>query len=186
MNDATRMKFCSKCGAEVALRIPEGDDRARFMCESCGAIHYTNPKMVVGCIPEWNGEILLCRRAIPPGYGKWTLPAGYLEDKETVYQGIEREALEEAGARVVDLQPFALLNLSFISQIYFMSRAHLLDMEFKPGFESLDVKLFGEMKIPWDQIAFPVIFETLRLYFKDRATGVFPFHVKDIRPSFVL
>lgn len=141
--------------------------------------------MVVGCIPEWKGEILLCRRAIHPGYGRWTLPAGYLENGETVYQGTEREAREEAGARVADLKPFALLNLAFISQIYFMSRARLLDEDFNPGYESLEVKLFGERDIPWDEIAFPVILETLRLYFADRTAGAFPFHVKDIPPRVV-
>jgi ADP-ribose pyrophosphatase YjhB (NUDIX family) len=141
--------------------------------------------MVVGCIPEWNGKIMLCRRAIHPGYGRWTLPAGYLEDGETVYQGTEREALEEAGARVTDLKPFALLNLSFISQVYFMSRARLLDRDFSPGFESLEVQLFREAEIPWDEIAFPVILETLRLYFADLTVGTFPFHVKDLPPRIV-
>ena len=181
----TPLKYCSNCGATLALRIPEGDDRPRPVCSRCGAIHYSNPKMVVGCIPEWNGEILLCRRAIRPGYGKWTLPAGYLENGETVYQGTEREAREEAGARVGELEPFALLNLSFISQVYFMSRARLLDANFSPGFESLEVQLFREGDIPWDEIAFPVILETLRLYCADRISGAFSFHVKDIPPRLV-
>lgn len=176
------MKFCSICGAAVAFRIPHGDDRLRPVCDNCGAIHYSNPRMVVGCIPEWKGRILLCRRAIQPGYGRWTLPAGYLEDGETVYQGTERETLEEAGARITDLEPFALLNLSFLSQVHFMSRARLLDTNFNPGFESLEVQLFSEGAIPWKEIAFPVIVKTLRLYFADRTAGSYPFHVNDIAP----
>ena len=176
------MKFCSDCGAPVASRTPPGDDRPRFICNDCGTIHYQNPKMVVGCIPELNDRILLCRRAIEPGYGKWTLPAGYLENGETVYQGIKREALEEAGAKIKDLRPFALLNLSFISQVYLIFRANLLATDFTTGGESLEIKLYREEEIPWDCIAFSVIQETLRLYFKDRPTGRFSFHIKDINP----
>lgn len=180
------MNFCSKCGATVTLRVPNGDDRPRPVCNRCGAIHYNNPRLVVGCIPEWDGSLLLCRRAIRPGYGKWTLPAGYLENGETVYQGTERETREEAGAEVVDLEPLALLNLSFISQIYFMSRARLLNTDFRAGVESLEVQLFKEGEIPWAELAFPVIVETLRLYFADRAAGTFGFHVKDLLPSIVV
>lgn len=178
------MNYCSNCGAHVSLRVPPGDDRPRFVCGNCATIHYENPKMVVGSIPEWNSKILLCRRAIEPGYGKWTLPAGYLENGETVFEGTLRETWEEAGAKIEDLQPFALLNLSFISQVYLMFRARLLKTDFSAGSESLEIRLFREEEIPWNELAFTVIRETLKLYFEDRPEGEFPFHIRDIDPSF--
>ena len=177
------MNFCSNCGARVTLRIPPEDDRPRFVCDRCNTIHYENPKMVVGCIPEKNGEILLCRRAIQPGYGKWTLPAGYMENNETVHEGTRREAWEEAGATIQGLVPYAILNLSFISQVYLMFRARLLETNFTTGGESLEIRMFEEKNIPWDQLAFPVIHETLRLYFADRQQGTFAFHVRDLLPD---
>lgn len=175
------MKFCSQCGAPVSLQRPAGDDRLRYVCEACRFIHYQNPKMVVGCIAQWDSEILLCRRAITPCIGKWTLPAGYLENGESVQEGARREAFEEAQAVVVELKPFALLNLTFISQIYFMFRGHLPEKKFAPGHESLETRLFREENIPWDEIAFPVISETLRLFYSERQTGKFSFHVKDLQ-----
>ena len=174
------MNYCSNCGNSVILRIPPGEDRPRFFCESCGTIHYQNPKVVVGCIPEMGEKILLCRRAIEPCYGKWTLPAGYLENGETVAEGAEREALEEACAKIEILSPFALFNISEISQIYLMFRARLKDANVEPGTESIEVKLFTEEEIPWDQIAFRVIKETLKRYFRDRMKGLFPFQIDDI------
>jgi ADP-ribose pyrophosphatase YjhB (NUDIX family) len=137
--------------------------------------------LVVGCIPEWEGRILLCLRAIQPRRGKWTLPAGFLENGETVSQGAEREAFEEARARLEGLRPYALFNLTFIHQIYLMFRCQLCDSAVQPGEESLEVKFFSEHEIPWDQLSFPVIRETLRLYFRDREAGRFPFHMGDIR-----
>jgi len=139
--------------------------------------------MVVGCIPECGDKILLCRRAIEPRYGKWTLPAGYLENGETVLEGAKREAFEEARAKLKNLTPYALLNLAFIDQIYFMFRATLVDCDCMPGYESLEIKLFAEEEIPWDELAFSVVRETLRLYYRDRATGEFHFHIEDILPS---
>jgi ADP-ribose pyrophosphatase YjhB (NUDIX family) len=139
--------------------------------------------MVVGCIPEAGDKVLLCRRAIEPCYGMWTLPAGYLENGETVAQGAEREAFEEARARVYDLTPYALFNICHVSQIYLMFRARLIDSNFRPGKESIEVRLFTESEIPWDDLAFRVIKETLLHYFKDRPTGLFPFHVGDILSS---
>lgn len=174
------MKYCSQCGGPVTLKLPEGDDRLRYVCEACRVIHYQNPKMVVGCIAQWESEILLCRRAITPCIGKWTLPAGYLENGESVQEGARREAYEEAQAVVVELQPFALLNLSFISQIYFMFRGRLPRREFAPGPESLETRLFREQDIPWDDIAFPVIAETLKLFYSDLPRGNFSFHLKDV------
>ena len=151
------MKFCSQCGSEVELRIPAGDTLPRFVCPVCHTIHYQNPKMVVGCIPEWEGRILLCRRAIAPREGKWTLPAGFMENNETLAQGAARETLEEANARVEIRELYAVYNLPHISQVYLLFRAKLLDLDFSPGIESLEVKLFEEHEIPWDEMAFRVI-----------------------------
>ena len=130
------MKFCSNCGLPVGYHIPDGDDRPRYVCDACKTIHYENPKMVVGCIAEWEDKILLCRRAIEPRMGKWTIPAGYLENAETVSDGAMRETLEEANARVEIISPYTLYNLTFISQIYFIFRARLMDINFGPTEES--------------------------------------------------
>ena len=154
------MNFCSHCGARLDQRIPPGDDRPRFVCDRCQTIHYQNPKIVVGTIPEWEDQLLLCRRAIEPQYGKWTLPAGYLEKGETLMQGAIRETREEAGARVEILAPYTLFNLTFVSQIYLLFRARLVSTQFKAGQESLDVRLFSQAEIPWDAMAFTVIRET--------------------------
>lgn len=174
------MNFCSNCGKTLKFCIPAGDDRPRFACNSCGAIHYQNPVVVVGCIPEFEDKILLCRRAIEPCVDKWTLPAGYLENGETVSAGAAREAYEEAYANVEILAPYALYNICYVNQVYLMFRARLLDRNFKPGNESKEVRLFAEQEIPWDQIAFTVIEETLTQYFKDRRNGLFPFYIGDI------
>ena len=174
------MNYCSNCGQQLTYRMPPGDDRSRHCCEACGAIHYQNPIMVVGCIPEIDDKILLCRRAIDPRHGKWTLPAGYLENGETVAQGAARETYEEARAKVEKLTPYALYNICYVNQIYFMFCARLVDHRFKPGSESLEVKLFAEDEIPWEDIAFRVMQETLRQYFKDRPTGQFPFYMGEI------
>ena len=175
------MNFCSNCGDAVKFCTPAGDDRPRYLCESCGTIHYENPKIVVGCIPEKDRKILLCRRAIEPRSGKWTLPAGYLENGETVAQGAQRETFEETGANIQILAPYALFNICYVNQIYLMFRARLIDETIKAGSESTEVRLFLEEDIPWDQIAFTVIEKSLRLYFKDRTTGSYPFHIGDIQ-----
>jgi ADP-ribose pyrophosphatase YjhB (NUDIX family) len=174
------MKYCSDCGAEVELRIPRGDDRPRYVCGACDTIHYQNPKIVVGCIPEWDDKILLCRRAIEPRYGLWTLPAGFMENGETAQLGAARETLEEANARVEIGELYALFNLPHINQVYLVFRGRLLDLEFGPGSESLEVDLLEEHDIPWERIAFPVINETLGLYFRDRANGRFELRSGDI------
>ena len=174
------MKYCSYCGAKLTFKIPVGDDRPRFLCNACNTVHYENPKMVVGCIPEWGDRILMCRRAIQPRHGKWTLPAGYLENGETVSEAAKRETFEEARARLENLTPYALFNLTFVNEVYLMFRANLVDSNFEPGEESLEVKLMMEDEIPWENIAFPVIRETLVRYFKDRETGYFSFHMGDI------
>ena len=174
------MNFCSNCGQLLTYLKPPGDDRFRYCCESCGVIHYQNPVLVVGCIPELEGRILLCRRSIEPSYGKWTLPAGYLENGESVAAGAKRETFEEARARVENLSPYALYNICHVNQIYLMFRARLKDNNFRAGSESLEVNLFTEDDIPWQKIAFRVIRETLIQYFKDRRNGRFPFYTGEI------
>jgi len=177
------MNYCSNCGNPVKLGVPPGDDRPRYFCESCGTIHYDNPKVVVGSIPEKDGKILLCRRAIEPRFDKWTLPAGYLENGETVAQGAQRETLEEAGARIEIIAPYALFNICHVNQLYLMFRARMIDERIQAGTESSEVRLFSEKDIPWDQIAFTVIEETLQQYFRDRPDGLFPFHMGNIIPK---
>jgi ADP-ribose pyrophosphatase YjhB (NUDIX family) len=176
------MIFCSHCGAKVSLRIPEGDTLPRFVCDACNTIHYQNPKMVVGCIPEWQDRILLCRRAIEPRLGLWTVPAGYMENGETVGAGAIRETLEEANARVEIGPLYALYNIPHINQVYVLFRARLLDLDFAAGAETLEVKLFSEPEIPWEQIAFASVRNTLNHYYADRRSGEFKFHLGTIEP----
>ena len=167
------MKFCSACGDRVSLEIPQGDNVMRHVCTACGVIHYQNPNMVVGSLVEHDGKILLCKRAIEPRYGLWTLPAGFMENDETTMQAAERETREEACADVELLQLFTMFSLPHINQVYLLYRARLKSPEFSPGPESLEVELYDEADIPWNTIAFPVIAESLRLYFKDRQAGQF-------------
>jgi len=176
------MKFCSACGASVEHRVPPGDSLPRFICATCGIIHYENPKMVVGCIPEWENSILLCRRAIEPRHGLWTVPAGFMENGETTAEGAMRETLEEANAKVEILGLYALFNIPHINQVYMLFRARLLDLDFSAGAETLETKLFDEEQIPWDQIAFVTVRRTLKHYFNDRRAGEFRFHIGTIDP----
>jgi ADP-ribose pyrophosphatase YjhB (NUDIX family) len=175
------MKFCSNCGSDrLEWRVPEGDTLPRFVCANCRTIHYQNPKVVVGCLPEWEGEVLLCKRAIDPRYGLWTLPAGFLENGETVSAGAVRETLEEANARVAIGDLYTMISLPQINQVYMMFRARLLDLDFGPGAESLEVALFDEAQVPWESIAFRTIARTLRNYFLDRKLGGFPVRVSSL------
>jgi ADP-ribose pyrophosphatase YjhB (NUDIX family) len=175
------MNFCSECGSsQIGLRIPPGDSLPRFVCTACGAIHYQNPKVVVGCLPEFEDRVLLCRRAIEPRKGLWTLPAGFLENGETLESGALRETLEEAGARVAVAALYAVISLPHISQVYMMFRARLLDLDFGPGPESLEARLFEEREIPWELLAFRTIGRTLRNYFLDRRLAAFRLHVSAI------
>ena len=176
------MNFCSHCGGPVALVVPSGDTLPRYVCPACATIHYQNPKMVVGAIPEWEDKILLCRRAIQPKHGLWTLPAGFMENGETTAEGAARETWEEALARVEIGALYTLYNLPHINQVYLMFRAKLLNLDFGPGTESLEVALFDEAEIPWDALAFRTIEATLKAYFKDRKAGAFRFHFGDIGP----
>lgn len=174
------MKYCSQCGGEVSLSVPEGDSLPRYICVKCHTIHYQNPKVIVGCIPEWENKILLCRRAITPHRGKWTLPAGFMENNETLVQGAARETMEEANARVEIRDLYAVYSLPHISQVYMLFRARLLDLDFSPGVESLEVKLFREQEIPWNEIAFRVIHDPLKRYMTERYQGQLSFHMGTI------
>ncbi len=176
------MNFCSHCGAKLIVTVPAGDTHPRHVCPACGTVHYQNPKMIVGTIPEWEDRVLLCRRAIEPKHGLWTLPAGFMENGETTAQGAARETLEEANARVEIAALYTLYNLPHINQVYLMFRAKLLDLDFGPGMESLEVALFEEKDIPWEQLAFRTVEATLRAYFQDRKRGGFGFHFGDIAP----
>jgi len=177
------MKFCSNCGAPVALKIPPGDTLPRHVCGNCDTIHYQNPRMVVGCIPEWEDRILLCRRAIEPRSGLWTVPAGYMENGETTFQGALRETLEEANARVEIGPLYALYNIPHIHQVYILFRARMLDTDVSPGAETLEVRLFLESEIPWDRIAFASVRNTLTHYYADRRDGEYRFHMGTIEPG---
>ena len=174
------MNFCSQCGKPVTLSVPADDDRPRHVCPACGSIHYQNPKLVVGCIPEWEGRILMCRRAIEPRKGYWTLPAGFLENGETAADGARRETFEETGARVVDVEPYLMVDIVHIHQIYMMYRSRLVAPDFHPTRESSEVKLLKAEEIPWDEIAFKVVEKTLTHYLQDRSTGRFIFRTDRI------
>ena len=170
------MKFCSDCGANVNQQIPDGDNRLRFVCDNCHIIHYQNPKIIVGCIPEYEDKVLLCRRAIEPRHGKWTLPAGFMENGETVEQGAMRETMEEANAQVEIIELFTLFSVPRISQVLVLFRAKLLNLDYYAGIESLEVKLMRENEIPWQDLAFSMIETSLQLYFKDKQQGKFNVH----------
>jgi ADP-ribose pyrophosphatase YjhB (NUDIX family) len=174
------MIYCSNCGARVTKRIPAGDDRLRHVCDACQTVHYQNPKIVAGCIPVWDKRILLCRRAIEPRYGLWTLPAGFMENGESTEQAAARETWEEACGKVTDLALYGVFSIPQINQVYMMFRAHLETEEFRPGAESLDVRLYDEQEIPWDELAFPVVRLTLERYYKDSRADHFPVHVENI------
>lgn len=175
------MKYCSSCGAEVHISIPEGDNRHRHVCTACDTIHYQNPKIVTGCIAEWQDKVLLCKRAIEPRYGLWTLPAGFMENDETNLEGAARETMEEANARVDNMRLFCVFSIAHIDQVYTMYQGDLVEGFASPGTESLETGLFAEDEIPWEQIAFQVIHESLRKYFEDRRLGVKQTHYADIR-----
>ena len=177
------MNFCSNCGAPVTRKVPPGDTLPRYVCDACSTIHYQNPRIIVGCIPEWEDRILLCKRAIEPRYGLWTVPAGFMENGETTFQGAARETLEEANARV-DVGPlYAVYNIPHINQVYMLFRARLLDTDFSAGAETLETRLFSEAEIPWDELAFDTVRNTLNHYYGDRRLGEYKFHMGTIERS---
>ena len=174
------MNYCAECGEKVSLMVPKGDNRQRYVCDSCQVIHYENPKVVTGCIAQWQDKILLCKRAIEPKYGLWTLPAGFMENEETNLQGAARETAEEANANVENMQLFCVFSIAHISQVYTMYLGDLIDGQASAGQESLEVALLSEDEIPWQNIAFHVINETLKLYYLDKKKGRFSTHYADI------
>jgi ADP-ribose pyrophosphatase YjhB (NUDIX family) len=174
------MKFCSQCGQPVERKIPSGDNRERYICTACATVHYQNPRVVAGCIVEWDNRILLCRRAIEPRYGLWTLPGGFMENDETATEAAMRETFEETNARVELLGLHTLLSVPHANQVYMMFRARLIEPSFGPSHESLEVRLCEETDIPWDRLAFPTVLHTLRFYYADRKDGQYSLHVGDI------
>ena len=176
----TSMKFCSECGQPVTQRIPEGDNRLRHVCDSCNTIHYQNPNIVTGTLPTWEDKVLLCKRAIEPRYGLWTLPAGFMENGETIEEAALRESHEEANANVELEDIYTIISLPHVHQVYIMYRARLLDLDFHPGDESLEVELFRKEDIPWEQLAFRTIHFTLEKYFSDRINNSFKVHTHSI------
>ncbi len=161
-------------------RVPPGDNLPRFLCEQCGEIHYQNPKLVVGCVPEYQGKLLLCRRAIEPRYGYWTLPAGFMENAETTGQAALRETLEEAGTQVELGAPFSMISVPDVNQVHLFYCARVRDLGFQPGEETLEVALFEEERLPWEQIAFRTVGLTLKHWLADRKAGRFGFHAVDL------
>jgi ADP-ribose pyrophosphatase YjhB (NUDIX family) len=174
------IKFCPDCGHPVQRRVPPADNRPRAVCTACGRVHYENPLVVVGCVPEWQGRVLLCRRAIMPRRGYWTTPAGFLENGESLQAAAARESLEEALARVEIGSLLAISHLLQAAQVHVNFRAGLIDGQFGVGAESLECKLYEEAQIPWDAIAFPSITFALRCYFEDRRAGVESLHFNNI------
>ena len=180
MFDLRRIQHCRVCGAAVQYRIPADDNRERAVCTVCGEIHYENPLNVVGTVPVWGEQVLLCRRNIEPRYGLWTLPAGFMELGESTAEGAMRETVEEAGARIELQELFTLLNVVRVGQVHLFYRARLLDTRFEPGPETIEARLFHEHELPWEQLAFRTVRDTLQHFFADRAAGRFALHVADI------
>jgi ADP-ribose pyrophosphatase YjhB (NUDIX family) len=175
------IKHCKNCGTAVVHRIPDdGDTRERAVCPACHTIHYQNPLNVVGTVPYLGDKVLLCKRNIEPRRGKWTLPAGFMEMHETTAEGAARETVEEAGAEFEMEEMFSILNVARVAQVHFFYRAQLLSDRFDPGYETTEARLFTEADIPWDEIAFRTVKETLEHYFADRQRGVYSVHIINI------
>tara|TARA_R110002110_G_scaffold89303_1_gene232633 strand:- start:4303 stop:4869 length:567 start_codon:yes stop_codon:yes gene_type:complete len=175
------MNFCTQCGEKLSYIIPHDDDRARYVCDACGHIHYQNPLIVVVTIPCHEDKVLMCKRAIEPRYGRWTLPGGFMENDETTHEGALRETREEANARVRLHDIYTLYSLPHINQVHLFFRSELLDLDFSAGDETMEVKLFSEEEIPWDEIAFMPVQATLEHYFRDRKKNHFPMHCGEVK-----
>jgi ADP-ribose pyrophosphatase YjhB (NUDIX family) len=174
------MKYCSICGGSLALITPAGDNRQRSCCRNCQNIHYVNPKIVVGTIPTFENKVLLCKRAIEPRYGFWTLPAGFMELQETTHEGAIRETEEEAGAKIKLFPLFTMFDVISAEQVHLFFRAEMENGFFLAGQESLEVRLFEESEIPWDELAFKTVSQTLTLFFADRKAGRYALHTGNI------
>ena len=179
-----RMNYCSNCGSRVALKVPEGDFLPRHVCDNCRLVHYENPKLVVGSVPEYQGRILICKRGIEPRLGYWTIPAGFMENDETLEAGAAREAAEEAHIQVEIGSLLLLANVTSARQVHVFFRARMLTPDFAVTHESLEVKLVDERDIPWDQLAFPSTECALRRFIEDRAAGVERHHVAEMHRRF--
>jgi len=175
-----RIQHCRVCGAATAYRIPPDDNRERAICSACGEIHYENPLNVVGTVPVWGDQVLLCRRNIEPRFGFWTLPAGFMELGESTAEGAIRETAEEAGANIELLELFTMLNVVRVGQVHFYYRARMCDLTLAPGPETIEARLFREDEIPWEELAFRTVRQTLEHYFADRRAGNFALHVGDV------
>jgi ADP-ribose pyrophosphatase YjhB (NUDIX family) len=175
------LNFCSNCGSPVETKIPPGDHLPRFVCTSCNMVHYKNPLLVLGCVPEWENKILLCKRAIEPRRGFWTVPAGFMENGETMQAAAARECHEEALATVEVGSLLAIVNVTRANQVHVMFRAKLLKPEFAPGPESLEVGLYEESEVPWADLAFASGEYALRRYYEDRAAGREQHHFTELK-----
>ena len=175
------IQHCRACGSAVVYRLPDdGDTRQRAVCPACRTVHYENPLNVVGTVPVLGDRVLLCKRNIEPRWGKWTLPAGFMELDETTAQGAARETDEEAGAQIEMGPLFSLLNVRRVGQVHLFYRATLLSDQFNPGFETIEARLFTEAEVPWDELAFRTVKETLEAHFADQRKGSFGLHCIDI------
>lgn len=175
------IKHCRNCGTAVTYRLPDdGDTRERAVCPACSTIHYENPLNVVGTVPHWGDKVLLCKRNIEPRKGKWTLPAGFLELNETTSQGAARETDEEAGAQIELEGLYTVISVPRVGQVHMFYRARLLSDQFNPGAETMETRLYAEHEIPWDEIAFRTVKETLERYFADRRAGAYTVHELDL------
>lgn len=180
-----QIKFCAYCGGKCEKKIPKGDDHVRSVCTQCKAIHYKNPKLINGVIIEHKGQILLAKRAIEPRYGTWTIPAGFMELKETTQAGAVRECWEETEAKLKNVQLFGVYNIIANSQVYVIFHAQLDGEHFKPTEESLDVQLFDPENIPWDEIAFPCVTQALKRYTQEMSERTFSVVEEDVTEDFV-
>jgi len=180
MFELRSIKHCKACGSPVRYVMPADDNRDRATCTVCATVHYENPLNVVGTLPVWQDKVLLCRRNIEPRHGFWTLPAGFMELGETTEQGAIRETIEEAGANIELQGLYTLLNVVRVGQLHLFYRARLLDTDFAPGPETIETQLFAEDEIPWDDLAFRTVRETLKRFFEDRRQGQFGLHCADI------
>ena len=176
------IRYCNRCGADVSFIVPAGDSLPRYVCNSCGHIHYENPRLVVGCVATWEERILICRRAIEPQLGFWTLPAGFMENGETTAEAATRETMEEAGARIIVDAPFAMVSIAHINQVHLFYRGRLASPDYAAGEESLEVALVAANEIPWNKLAFRSVRHCLERFLEDRASGCFQFHETALTP----
>lgn len=177
------ISYCNRCGSSVSHTVPAGDSLPRSVCNACGYIQYENPRLVVGCVAEYEERILLCRRAIEPRLGFWTLPAGFMENGETTAQAACRETFEEAGARIILDAPFAMISIAHINQVHLFYRGRMISPDYSAGEESLEVELFRAEDIPWNELSFRSVGRCLEQYLADRSSGSYGFHESDLAPE---